>query len=293
LLAMAAIRLGAVCAMGIDHDPVAIECAQEYARTNRFGEELSLHCGEIDGGQSFDLVLANLDRQTLLGLADRLTSCTRSRLLVSGVLVDQAEEIVAAFATAGLYLGQRREQDGWLAMEFMRAQPCEDVYIKDGRSPYPHVHQISVSDGGVPKRPVFEARVGKTGVERDRQENLKFHGGPDRAVCLYSLELLERLQDEGHLIDVGLSGENLTIAGLEWNLVKPGSVLSVGPDLQLEVTSYAAPCNKNGRWFRDGDYQRISQEKHPGWSRVYAKVLREGVVRPGDAVTVEREGGQG
>ena len=155
-----------------------------------------------------------------------------------------------------------------------------------GRPPYPHVHQISVSDGGVPKRPVFEAKVGKDGVEGDRQENLKFHGGPDRAVCLYSLELIERLQDEGHSIDAGLSGENLTIAGLEWDLMKLGAVLSIGPELQLEVTSYTSPCSKNGRWFRDDDFSRISQKTNPGRSRVYAKVLREGVVRPGDIVKI-------
>lgn len=62
------------------------------------------------------------------------------------------------------------------------------------RPPYPHVHQINLSDGGVPKLPVWEASVGKEGLSGDRQRNLKFHGGPDRAVCLYSLELIERLQ---------------------------------------------------------------------------------------------------
>ncbi|MBH0204274.1 MAG: MOSC domain-containing protein [Nitrospira sp.] len=98
---------------------------------------------------------------------------------------------------------------------------------------------------------------------------------------------MERLQDEGHSIDAGLSGENLTIAGLEWDLMKLGAVLSIGPDLQLEVTSYTSPCSKNGRWFRDDDFSRISQKMNPGWSRVYAKVLREGVVRPGDAVEIK------
>jgi MOSC domain-containing protein YiiM len=133
---------------------------------------------------------------------------------------------------------------------------------------------------------VFEAKVSKDGLEGDRQENLKFHGGPDRAVCLYSLELIERLQDEGHSIDAGLSGENLTIAGLDWDQVKPGRVLSVGPDLQLEVTDYTTPCSKNGRWFRDEEFSRMSQKHNPGWSRVYARVLREGIVRPGDKVEI-------
>jgi MOSC domain-containing protein YiiM len=157
-----------------------------------------------------------------------------------------------------------------------------------GRPPYPHVHQVSVSDGGVPNRPVFEAKVSVSGVEGDRQRNLKVHGGPDRAVCLYSLELLERLQDEGHPIDAGSSGENLTITGLDWELMRPGTVLSVGPEVRLEVMSYTMPCQTNACWFREGEYQRISQKKNPGWSRVYAKVLREGVVRPGDAVEVKQ-----
>lgn len=155
-----------------------------------------------------------------------------------------------------------------------------------GRPPYPHVHQINVSDGGVPKQPVLEARVTEKGVEGDRQRNLKVHGGPDRAVCLFSLELLERLQDEGHPIDAGSTGDNLTVAGLEWDLIRPGVVLSVGPDVLLEVTSYTGPCSNNAYCFRDGDYQRISQKKNPGWSRVYARVLRDGVVRPGDEVRI-------
>ncbi len=164
--------------------------------------------------------------------------------------------------------------------------------MRGSRPGYPHVHQINVSDGGVPKRPVFEAKVLTAGVEGDRQENLKFHGGPDRALCLYSLELIERLQDEGHPIDAGSRGENLTLVGLEWNLIRPGLRLSVGPDLLIEVTSYAGPCHKNRRWFRDGDWSRISQKNNPGWSRVYARVLREGIVRPGDLVAIDgAEGG--
>ena len=159
-----------------------------------------------------------------------------------------------------------------------------------GRPPYPHVHQISVSDGGVPKRPVFEARVTAQGVAGDRQRNVKVHGGPDRAVCLYSLDVIERLQDEGHSIEPVFSGENLTLAALDWGLVQPGVRVIVGPEVELEVTSYTVPCSHNARWFHDGDYQRISQKKHPGWSRVYAKVLKEGVVRPGDQVDVQAKG---
>lgn len=155
-----------------------------------------------------------------------------------------------------------------------------------GRPPYPHVHQINLSDGGLPKRPVPVAVIAKTGVEGDRQRNLKVHGGQDRALCLFSQDLIERLQDEGHSIEAGFSGENLTLAGLEWEKLKPGDRLQIGPDIQVEIMSYTAPCDLNARWFRDGDYRRISQKKNPGWSRVYAKVLREGLVTPGDAVEI-------
>ena len=155
------------------------------------------------------------------------------------------------------------------------------------RLSHPRLHQINVSAGGVPKRPVPEAMIAKAGVEGDRQRNLKVHGGPERAVCLFSRELLDRLQEEGHPIEAGSSGENLTLAGLEWSLIKPGVKLSIGQDVQLEVTSYTVPCSHNAQWFQDGDYHRISQKKNPGWSRVYAKVLRAGLVRPGDVVGIQ------
>jgi MOSC domain-containing protein YiiM len=151
----------------------------------------------------------------------------------------------------------------------------------------PYLHQISVSDGGVPKLPVPEARITVTGVAGDRQRNLEVHGGVNRAICLFSLEVIEALQAEGHSVKPGSSGENLTIAGLEWAELKPGDRLRIGDAVRLEIVKYTEPCRFNAQWFRDGDFNRINQKKHLGWSRLYARVLAEGAVRPGDAVTVE------
>ena len=53
------------------------------------------------------------------------------------------------------------------------------------------VHQISISDGGVPKHAVESARITSTGIAGDRQHDTKHHGGPDRAVCLFSLEVID------------------------------------------------------------------------------------------------------
>ncbi len=151
----------------------------------------------------------------------------------------------------------------------------------------PYLHQISVSNGGLPKLPISKARITKEGVEGDRHRNTELHGGPERAVCVFALEVIEALRKEGHSIAPGAAGENFTIAGLDWTHIGPGTRLSVGNEVKLEVVSYTAPCSHNTCWFTDGDFSRISQKKHPGRSRVYARVLSEGMVKQGDPVIVE------
>ena len=68
--------------------------------------------------------------------------------------------------------------------------------------------------GGVPKYPVNKIKIRYEGVEGDKQNDLKYHGGPTRAVCLFSLERIEQLQLEGHPISVGSTGENITVKGV-------------------------------------------------------------------------------
>ena len=140
---------------------------------------------------------------------------------------------------------------------------------------------INVSTGGVPKTAVAEASVTEAGLAGDRQRDLRYHGGPDRAVSLYSLEAIEALRRQGHPIGAGTTGENLTLAGLDWGAVVPGAEIRVGP-VRLQVTGYAAPCSNIAGSFADRAFVRISQKLRPGWSRVYARVLAGGVVRVGD-----------
>ena len=148
------------------------------------------------------------------------------------------------------------------------------------------VHSINVSDGGVPKLPRDAGEVRFSGLTGDRQRDLRYHGGPMRAVSLYSLDLIRALQAEGHPLVPGAIGENLTLAGVAWQSMVPGATLAVGEAL-LELTSYAGPCANLVPYFRDGEYKRISQKLHPGWSRLYARVLREGTVQVGDAVRLQ------
>jgi MOSC domain-containing protein YiiM len=148
--------------------------------------------------------------------------------------------------------------------------------------------QISLSNGGVPKTAVAEADVNEMGLVGDRHQAANIHGGPDKAVCLWSLEVIETLKQEGHNLAPGYAGENVTITGLEWSNIVPGVHLQLGKTVLLEIASYTTPCRKNMRWFANKRYSRISQKHHPGSSRVYARVLHPGKIRTGDAVAIAR-----
>ena len=147
------------------------------------------------------------------------------------------------------------------------------------------LHSINVSDGGVPKAPRETARVRAGGVEGDRQADLRHHGGPERAVSIYSLDRIRALRVEGHPIAPGSIGENLTLAGLDWERLRPGARLEIG-EVLLEVTRAAEPCQKIAGSFRDGEFTRVSDRRHSGWSRFYTRVLREGMLTTGDAVVL-------
>ena len=147
------------------------------------------------------------------------------------------------------------------------------------------VHSINVSGGGVPKLPRVSCFVRHGGLEGDRQRDLENHGGPERAVSLYSLDLIEALRSEGHPIAPGTIGENLTLAGVDWAKMAPGVRLEVG-EVLLELTRDAAPCKTIAASFGDGRMARVSEKAHPGWSRFYARVLKEGIIRVGDRVRI-------
>jgi MOSC domain-containing protein YiiM len=147
------------------------------------------------------------------------------------------------------------------------------------------VRSINVSNGGVPKLPREACYVSVTGLQGDRQRDLRYHGGPDRAVCLYSLDLIEALQAEGHAITPGSIGENLTVEGVDWSRMIPGARVEVGT-VALQLTDYAAPCSNIARSFERRQYVRVNQKVHTGWSRLYARVLAEGTVRLGDSLRI-------
>lgn len=147
------------------------------------------------------------------------------------------------------------------------------------------VAHLSISDGGVPKSAVYSVDVGLGGVLGDRQAVRKHHGRPFQALSLWSAEVIGALQAEGHPVDPGATGENVTVAGIEWPALRPAARLLVG-EVLCEISVWALPCRKIDRFFT-GRSARIDHDRNPGWSRAYAWVLEPGTIAVGDEVLVE------
>jgi MOSC domain-containing protein YiiM len=152
----------------------------------------------------------------------------------------------------------------------------------DGR-----IASVNVNRGGVPKLPIDGAWVGPLGVEGDaHREPEPIHGGPDQAVCLFSVESIARVAADGHTAFPGAYGENLTLEGIELGSLAAGDRLAIGEDgLVIEMTWPATPCKTQAGWFIGGRFARISQKTHPEDARWYARVISPGRVATGDVVT--------
>lgn len=149
---------------------------------------------------------------------------------------------------------------------------------------------VNVSPGGVPKRPIVKTRIRHLGLDSDTHKlPPPAHGGPDKAVCLYAVEAIERVRADGHQAFPGAYGENLTLAGLDWEGLRNGDRLQLGEaGPLLELTHFAAPCQNQAQWFVDERIGRISARAYPEDARWYASVVEEGPVAPGDRAELIR-----
>lgn len=157
-----------------------------------------------------------------------------------------------------------------------------------GQLPGRHEGVVSAlhrSDGGVPKLPVDHVEVGWRGVVGDRQATRVHHGRPWQALCLWADEVIDAFAADGHPIAPGRAGENVTLRGIPWELVRPGVRLQVGT-VVCEVSAFALPCTKNAAWFSDGRFD-LMHHRHGPVSRAYATVIEPGEARVGDAAILE------
>jgi ribosomal protein L11 methyltransferase len=126
ILAIAALKLGAEQALGVDIDPQAVQAAQENAADNGVIERLELEVGSLRevldgrfGLRQADLVLANILAPVLArllgeGLGELLSP--GGVLVLSGILAEQAGEVQAAMEASGLRLIEVRQMGDWVAL---------------------------------------------------------------------------------------------------------------------------------------------------------------------------------
>jgi len=119
ILAIAALRLGAATAVGLDTDPIAIDATLANARRNRLGRRIRARAGSLPSGEPpFDVVLANLIAGVLVELAPAMRDELRAggALVASGIFVDREGDVRAAFEACGLAIEQRTTEGDWVGL---------------------------------------------------------------------------------------------------------------------------------------------------------------------------------
>jgi ribosomal protein L11 methyltransferase len=123
ILAIAALKLGAVSALAVDTDPIAVESTLANARRNGLGRRLRASEGSVPTGQpEVDVVLANLIAGVLVQLAAPLREALRpgGTLLASGIFIDREGDVRRAFEGVGLEVATRMAEGEWVALEARR-----------------------------------------------------------------------------------------------------------------------------------------------------------------------------
>ncbi|MFZ0379200.1 MAG: 50S ribosomal protein L11 methyltransferase [Solirubrobacteraceae bacterium] len=118
VLAIAAARLGWAPVVAVDFDPVAVRAATDNAAVNGVELEVRRHDLRVDPVVVAPTVAANLLRPLLLAWAERLHGVSElpERVIASGLLVGEADEVAAAFPAVGLVESERRESGDWAAL---------------------------------------------------------------------------------------------------------------------------------------------------------------------------------
>jgi MOSC domain-containing protein YiiM len=160
------------------------------------------------------------------------------------------------------------------------------------------VQQINVKpqtpgEHGLPKKPVGSAMVTRAGVQGDfnvyRHETRK--DDPNMALLVMPIEMIRELNSEGWPIKPGDLGENFTTSGIPYSDFAVGKIFAVG-DARFQVSMACDPCDN--LWL----LPFVGRSKGPQFLKVmlhrrgwYARVLKEGQVRQGDAIAEAPESG--
>ena len=123
ILAIAALKLGAVRAVGTDIDPQALTASRDNATRNGIVDDALALClpDQLDAGQ-YAIVVANILAGPLVELASTIAGqvAPGGRLALSGILANQADSVLEAYLAHGFYMDEPVERDGWVRLTGFR-----------------------------------------------------------------------------------------------------------------------------------------------------------------------------
>jgi MOSC domain-containing protein YiiM len=200
---------------------------------------------------------------------------------LAGVPLPSLENVDSAFASLSASVNDRYDelvpaQVEALIAAMWRFLPTMRMLDREHSGTVAHLH----ASRGLPKKEVGSADIGWRGVEGDVQRSRKHHGRPWQALCIWSTDAIDTLRADGHPVEHGFAGENVTVSGIPNAAFRPGAHFVVG-DVRGFLTSYAWPCSQNKAWFTGGDFMAMCHET-TDLSRTYAMVTRTGTVTKGD-----------
>jgi MOSC domain-containing protein YiiM len=140
------------------------------------------------------------------------------------------------------------------------------------------VVSINISDKkGVRKKPVNSALLKENyGIERDAHASGTWH----RQVSLLARESIKKMQAKGLDVDSGDFAENLTTEGIDLVSLPVGTRITVGKDIELEVSQIGKVChNRCAIYYQAGDCVMPKEG-------IFVKVLSSGTVKTGDRIKV-------
>lgn len=135
-------------------------------------------------------------------------------------------------------------------------------------------------------------KVGELGIEGDVQVDLRFHGGPDKAIYVYPDAHYRYWEQSLNIstLEESQFGENLNISGLDDEIVCLGDCYQLGSTI-VEVTQPRIPCFKLGVRIKDESFP--AQFLAAGRLGFYLRVKRVGEFKVGDSFSLLQRGESG
>ena len=137
---------------------------------------------------------------------------------------------------------------------------------------------------GICKESVIDALLTKNGFQGDGVANLRFHGGPDRAVCIYPYDHYALWESEFKTtLPASTFGENLTVTNMLEKEVHIGDIFQVG-EAVIQITQSRIPCDTITK--RTNLSLLLKRMVETGYTGYLCRVLEEGVVREDSQITL-------